>query len=313
MWQFMLGTAQDHGLEQNWFLDERSDFEKSTRAAAQYLKTLNSMFDGDWNFALASYNAGPGRLQGAVRRSKTTDFWKITASTRYLPRETREYVPMILAAIIIGRNPTMYGFEVGSGAPMTFETVSVPDALSLATIAEWAGVTVADLQALNPELRRTVTPSGAHTLKVPVGTSPTIQTKLATTNPEYLKFQFHTVKKGETITSIARKYDITTTVLRDYNDLSRTARVKAKQTLAIPPRPARALPTASAARPTPAATTASTAVTRAPTTPVVYRVRSGDTLFSIARQFDTTVDAIKRLNQLSGDRINPGDRLTVRR
>jgi membrane-bound lytic murein transglycosylase D len=128
-----------------------------------------------------------------------------------------------------------------------------------------------------------------------------------------LKFQFHTVKKGETITSIARKYDITTTVLRDYNDLSRTARVKAKQTLAIPPRPARALPTASAARPTPAATTASTAVTRAPTTPVVYRVRSGDTLFSIARQFDTTVDAIKRLNQLSGDRINPGDRLTVRR
>ena len=311
MWQFMLATGQEaRSCEQNWFLDERSDFEKSTRAAAQYLKTLNKMFDGDWNFALASYNAGPGRLQGAVRRAKTTDFWKITASTRYLPRETRDYVPMILAAIIIGRNPTMYGFEAGSAAPLAFETVTVPDALSLATIAEWAGVTVADLQALNPELRRTVTPAGQHPLKVPMGTAITIQAKLATTSPEYLKFQFHTVKKGETITTIARKYDITTTVLRDYNDLSRTARVKVRQTLAIPPRPARALPSASAARPTPAATTASTA--RPPSSgPVVYRVRAGDTLSGIARQFDTTVDAIKRLNSLSSDRIAPGDRLTV--
>jgi membrane-bound lytic murein transglycosylase D len=310
MWQFMLGTGQEHGLEQNWFLDERSDPEKATRAAAQYLKTLNRMFDGDWNFALASYNAGPGRLQGAVRRAKSTDFWKITASTRYLPRETREYVPMILAAIIIGRNPTMYGFEVGSAAPLTFDTVSVPDALSLATIAEWAGVTVADLQQLNPELRRTVTPAGAHTLKVPMGTAPTIQSRLATTNPEYLKFQFHTVKKGETVTSIARKYEITTTVLRDYNDLSRTAKVKAKQTLAIPPRPARALPAASATRP--AATTTASA-RPASTAPVTYRVRAGDTLYSIARQFDTTVDAIKRLNSLATDRIAAGDRLTIRR
>jgi len=145
-----------------------------------------------------------------------------------------------------------------------------------------------------------------------MGTAITIQAKLATTSPEYLKFQFHTVKKGETITTIARKYDLTTTVLRDYNDLSRTAKVKARQTLAIPPRPARALPSASTTRPTPAATTASTA---RPTGagPVVYRVRAGDTLYGIARQFDTTVDAIKRLNSLSSDRIAPGDRLTVRR
>src|SRR4030095_10775571 len=118
MWQFMLGTGLEHGLDHTWFVDERADPEKATRAAAQYLKTLSRMFDGDWYFALASYNAGPGRLQGAVRRSKITDYWEITASSRYLPRETREYVPMILAAILIAKNPSLYGFEIGAAAPL---------------------------------------------------------------------------------------------------------------------------------------------------------------------------------------------------
>ena len=307
MWQFMSGTGEEHGLQQNWFVDERSDPEKATRAAAKYLKTLYGMFDGDWHFALASYNAGPGRLQRAVRLSKKTDYWAISATSRYLPRETREYVAMILGAIIIARNPTLYGFDTSPAPPLQFETVTVPDALALTTIAEWAGVTMADLQALNPELRRTVTPQGPHALKVPVGTAPTIQTHLASTDPQFVKFQFHTVKRGETITSIARKYGLTTTVLRDYNDLSRTARVRTKQTLAIPPRPARALPS-SAVTARPVATVAANAQT-----PLVYRVRSGDTLFAIARQFDTTVDSIKRLNRLASDKINVGDRLTIRR
>ena len=116
MWQFMPATGREHGLDQTWFVDERSDPEKATRAAAQYLKTLHKMFDGDWNLALASYNAGPGRLQGAIRRAKTSDYWKMTPTTRYLPRETREYVPMIMAAIIIAKNPALYGFEVGTAA-----------------------------------------------------------------------------------------------------------------------------------------------------------------------------------------------------
>ena len=317
MWQFMSGTALEHDLKIDWFIDERSDPEKATRAAAQYLKTLHKMFDGDWYFALASYNAGPGRLERASRLSKKTDYWEIIKSSRYLPRETREYVPMILAAIIVGKNPSLYGFDVASAAPLTFETVSVPDALSLTTIAEWAGVSVADLQALNPELRRTVTPARSHLLKVPVGTAPTIQSRLTTTAPEYLRYQFHTVKRGETVTSIARKYGVTTTVLREYNDLSRTARVKMKQVIAIPPRAARALPTTASTRPsnaTLARAQTSTPARPAPNGgPVVYRVRPGDTLFGIARQFDTTVSAIKQLNQLSSDKINIGDRLTVRR
>ena len=99
MWQFIQSTAFENGLQQNWFVDERSDPEKATHAAAQYLKSLAEEFDGDWNLALASYNAGPGRVEGAIKRSKTTDYWKMSSSTKYLPRDTREYVPMILAAV----------------------------------------------------------------------------------------------------------------------------------------------------------------------------------------------------------------------
>ena len=312
MWQFMAPTAREYGLNaleptQSWFLDERSDPEKATRAAAQYLKTLNGMFDGDWYFALASYNAGPGRLQGAVRRSKTTDYWKITASTRYLPRETREYVPMILAAIIIARSPELYGFTVNSAPPLAYDTLVIPGALDLKIIAEWGGITVEDLQDLNPELRRTTTPMTAHTLKVPVGTAAAIQARLETADSLYRTFKFHTVKRGETVTSVSRKYGITSKELRDANGLSAKARITAKQELMIPARSATALPSATSSRPT----TSARATTGS--TPKTYRVRQGDTLFSIARQFSISVEELKRLNSLSSDRIKIGDQLTVRR
>jgi membrane-bound lytic murein transglycosylase D len=307
MWQFMLPTAREHGLTQDWFLDERSDPEKATRAAAQYLKTLNEMFDGDWKFALASYNAGPGRLQRAVRVSKKSDYWALTASSRYLPRETREYVPMIFAAIIIADDPELYGFEVASATPLAYETVEVPGALDLKIVAEWSDIPIEQLQDLNPDLRRLTTPARTHALKVPVGTAATVQARLATADPSLFRdqdFRFHTVRRGETLTSIARRYKITVAQLRGANDLSRrTTRVPVSQTLLIPQRPAAALPTASAAR-------TATASARTATT---YRVQRGDTLHSIASRFDTTVQDLKRLNQLSSDRINIGDRLTVRR
>jgi membrane-bound lytic murein transglycosylase D len=312
MWQFMGPTAKEYGLNQleptqSWFLDERSDPEKATRAAAQYLKTLNGMFDGDWYFALASYNGGPGRLQGAVRRAKTTDFWKITASTRFLPRETREYVPMILAAIIIARSPELYGFTVNSAAPIAYDVVQIPSALDLKIIAEWGGITVEELQELNPELRRTTTPLTPHTLKVPVGTAAPIQSRLETAGSLYRTFKFHTVKRGETVTTVARKYGISAKELREANSLSAKAKLSAKQELMIPARSATALPSAASARPT--ASTRPTSSSAAKT----YRVRQGDTLFSIARQFSITVDELKRLNGLASDRIKIGDQLTVRR
>lgn len=305
MWQFMLGTAREFGLEQNWYLDERSDPEKATRAAARYLKSLNEVF-GDWNLALASYNAGPGRMQRAIRLSKQTDYWDITSTSKYLPRETREYVPMILAAVVIARNPTLYGFEPTGTAPLTFERVTVPDALNLKIVAEWANVSVESLQELNPELRRLTTPAGAHDLKVPTGTAASVRTRLASADPGlFVRFEQHTVRRGETLGAIARKYGLSVADLMQANQM-RSTRLSINQTLILPTRPASGLPS----------TVSSTARASAPRTtsrPTTYSVRRGDTLIGIAQRFATTVSEIKRLNNLSSDRIVVGARLTVRR
>jgi membrane-bound lytic murein transglycosylase D len=310
MWQFMLPTAQEFDLQSNWFIDERSDPEKATKAAATYLKYLRDFFDGDWHLALASYNAGQGRIQRALQRSKREDFWEVTSTSRYLPRETRDYVPMILAAMIIAKNPGLYGFEVGAAAPLAYETVVVPNALDLKYVAEWAGVSVEAIQELNPELRRTTTPMTRHELKVPVGTAAPILAQLPAAESLYASFKFHTVRRGETLATIARKYKITQTDLRQANDM-RTSRVRPNQSLMIPQRPAPGLPSApaSSAR----ATATATARPTASTSQTTYRVQRGDTLSSIARQFDMSVADLKKMNRLSTDKINIGDRLTVRR
>jgi membrane-bound lytic murein transglycosylase D len=304
MWQFMDYTAKDYGLRLDWFVDERSDPEKATRAAAQYLKSLRDMFDGDWLFALASYNAGPARLQSAATRSKSSDFWTISASTRYLPRETREYVPMILAAIVVGRNPELYGFQVNSTAPRTYETVEIPGALDLKIVAEWANLSVEQLQDLNPELRRTTTPMTAHALKVPIGTASMIEAGLATADTLYRTFSFHTVRKGDTLASIGRKYGVSVSAIREANALSANARLSVRQTLAIPAPSTTALPAVAATNGGPKA--------QADPASEFYRVQPGDTLFGIARQFSITVPQLKQWNRLSGDTIRVGDRLRIR-
>jgi membrane-bound lytic murein transglycosylase D len=309
MWQFELETAKDEGLRQNWFLDERSDPEKATRAAAQYLKMLRNLFDGDWNMALASYNAGMGRVQRAAQKAKTADYWQMTASSRYLPRETREYVPMILAAIIIARNPLHYGFEIGLVEPMAYDRVIVPDALSLGVVAEWLAIPIEQIQNLNPELRRGMTPLGKHELKVPVGSGAIVEANLTTAAPSIFasaSFRWHTVKKGETLAAIARRYKTTTVKLAAANDLKPTSRVRGGTTLMVPMAPAAALASHASNRPVALASAASS--DRA-----TYKVKPGDTLYGIAQKFDVTVQSLKQLNQLSSNTIVPGDRLTVRR
>jgi membrane-bound lytic murein transglycosylase D len=304
MWQFMPGTGAEHGLRQDWFIDERSDPEKATRAAAQYLKTLHRMFDGDWALALASYNAGPGRVQRAADRARTEDYWRLTSSTRYLPRETREYVPMIMAAIVIAKNPELYGFEVEASAPLSFEKVTVDQAIDLKYIAEWSGVSVDALRELNPELRRSTTPMASHELKVPVGTAPTIARQLASAEALFVKFPMHTVKRGETVTTIARRYRVSVAELRAANDLTSRSKLRVSQTLMIPQRPAAGLPTAVAR--------ATQTTTPPMAAPVTHRVQRGDTLYSIARRYDTTVASLKQANRLRSNTINVGDRLMIR-
>jgi membrane-bound lytic murein transglycosylase D len=331
MWQFMRGTALENGLKQDWYIDERADPEKATRAAAKYLKTLYKTF-GDWHLALASYNGGPGRVQRAIKRSGHKDFWKLSASRTYLPRETRDYVPLILAAVIVARNPAQYGITVqpAHGNPL-FERVTLPSPLDLRRVAEWVGIPVKSIQELNPELRRWTTPLKAeeYELKVPQGTAEVVRIRLTETNPADLApLNHHTVKKGETLLSIARKLKVSRTDLAEANYLRSTAKLRQGQQLIIPRAPTLLLATrtdnpAPDEEPRPATTVAAAAaaVTPAPAVPtpaaakdgsVVHRVKSGETLFSIARLYRTTVASLKQLNRLRSNTILAGQRLTVR-
>ena len=326
VWQFMRGTALENGLKADWYLDERADPVKATQAAAKYLKTLFSTFE-DWHLAMASYNGGPGRVRRALTRSRQNDFWKLTSSTRWLPRETREYVPMILAAVIIAKNPTQYGFDIVPMAPLPTETVTVPPALDLRRVAEWAGVPVDDIQKLNPEFRRWTTPvrQGEYTIKVPEGTADKVRAGLEASAPNQLNaLQFHTVKRGETLASIAKKLRVNRTDLAEANYLKATSRVSVGARLVIPRMPSAALLARATKEPSDLEKTAETIVADvlAETTAVApmvenraavktYRVKSGDTLYTIAKRFKVTVNQLKAWNKLRTSNLQVGTRLLL--
>jgi membrane-bound lytic murein transglycosylase D len=309
VWQFMKGTALENGLKHDWYIDERSDPQKATVAAANYLKTLAEMFGGDWHLALASYNGGPGRVQRAIKQVGKTDFWLISAKPKALPRETREYVPMILAAIVIARNPAQYGFSIESSeARPSFETVAVSHPVDLRKVAEWAGTTLATIHELNPELRRQTTPKdSAYELKVPAGTSAEIALHLNESVDVALPSEtYYTVKRGDTLPVIARKLQVTRSDLVEANHIAANARLIAGQQLLIPDG---LLPAARSSRPAVSPVVASSP---APRVKSEYRVRQGDTLTSIAELYSTSVKTPQSWNpQLTSARVTVGQRLTV--
>ena len=322
-WQFMKATAIEQGLKHDWYIDERSDPEKATLAAAKYLKTLHKLFDGDWHLVLAAYNGGMGRVQRAMNRSGVEDFWRLSQSSRYLPRETREYVPLILAAIIVAKNPAQYGFDIVAEPPVAYEKVTVPRAIDLRRVAEWTGTTIDEIQALNPELRRWTTPLKAqeYELKLPMGTAESFQTRLAVATPgDLISLKYHTVKRGETLATIARKLRVSRADLAEANHLSVRSKVRIGQELVIPRAPATTM-LASNSRPAAPDAVASRAISGPAAVPdapaqeetrtITYKVKRGDTLFGIAKLFDTTVDRIKSLNRLRSNTITPGVRLKI--
>jgi membrane-bound lytic murein transglycosylase D len=320
-WQFMKATAIENGLHHDWYIDERSDPEKATIAAAKYLKALSKMFDGDWNLVLAAYNGGQGRVQRAVKRSGKEDFWELSATSKFLPRETREYVPLILAAIIVAKNPAQYGFNIVAHEPISYDKVHVPRAVDLRRVAEWTGTSIDEIQALNPQLRRWTTPVKYPTfeLKVPPGTGDQFQARLADAAPgDLTALKWYTVRRGESLANIARTLKVSRIDLAEANSLSVRSRVRTGQELIIPRAPAtllasrteRPAPAEVASRPlTGAATIPDGPVRRQ--SPIVYRVKRGDTLSSIAELFDTTVAHIKSLNKLRGNAIVAGARLKI--
>ena len=328
VWQFMQGTAAAHGLRQTWYIDERSDPEKATFAAAKYLKSLCSIFDGDWHLALASYNGGPGRIQKALSRSRLADFWSLAEKPRLLPRETREYVPMILAAIVIARNPLQYGFEapaVPDATAPSYEKVKLDQPVDLRRIAEWTGSSISNIQSLNPELRQWTTPinPAGYELKVPPGTATALQERISQASPnELATFRWYSVRSGESLAGIARKVGVKRADLASANGLGTQSPVRVGQKLIVPQRGATVLLAARADRPEPPAASRAVvaggatmgeapSVAPSESTKLVYRVKSGDSLFSIARLFNTTVQSLKLWNHLRTSAIKPGDRLTI--
>jgi membrane-bound lytic murein transglycosylase D len=307
LWQFITGTGKLYGLRQDYWVDDRFDPEKATRAAARHLKDLYDEF-GDWYLAMAAYNAGPRRIERAIQRSGVRDFWTL-AQKRHLPRETRSYVPLILAATLIGKNPEAYGFSRPSSAPLEFDVVSLDAPIDLETAAKSAGTTVDEMKVLNPELRHWVTPLDrpSYELKIPKGSRSAFDTALAAIpQNERVRFGAHVVERGDTLSKIAKRYGTTIEALASANNMRTRTMIHPGQVLTVPVPPG-AL--ASASRTFREATRDSIPQGDEE----IYVVERGDTLGAIASSFRMSVSDLRLLNDLpeSSTRIYPGQRLIV--
>lgn len=224
LWQFMAGTARRYGLRVDQWVDERFDPEKSTLAAAAYLRDLYKQF-GSWQLAQAAYNAGEMTVTRAIRAVGSTDFWALARSSS-LKQETKEFVPQIHAATVIGQDPTRYGFDVGGQAPATVERIPIPPGTNLATISKTVGVSTDTLRALNPVLVKGVTPPGGpYQLRVPAGTSLAMQPALVASRPGAdrrppLAAKVHVVRSGDTVSAIAKRYRVASGDVLRWNNLA---------------------------------------------------------------------------------------------
>jgi membrane-bound lytic murein transglycosylase D len=234
LWQFMAPTARLYGLRVDRWLDERLDPEKSTVAAANYLRDLYTVF-GSWDLAQAAYNAGEGRVQQAIQGTGTRDFWVLHRRSPRLMQETKNFVPAIHAATLIGRQPEQYGFTVVPEEPVRYDVVTVPRGSRLMRLAGLSGVALAELEQLNPELWQKQTPPDApYELKIPVGTATAMQAALEIERaPRRVapgiasapRAGIHVVHAGDTVWRIARQYGVSATQIARWNGLERPDRI----------------------------------------------------------------------------------------
>ena len=298
IWQFMVGTGRAYGLRDNWWIDERSDVRKSTRAAARHLKDLYEEF-GDWNLVLAAYNAGGRRIERNWKRYGRIDYWTMV-KRRLLPRETRNFVPSILASIIIFKHPGKYGFSVEPDPPLRYESIRLYEQVDLRVAAEEVGISVRTLFELNPELRRGITPYNFpdYRLKVPLGKGELLRQKLASL-PAHKRVQFrhHRVSRGETLSVIASGYRSSIQAIAEVNRIRNIHRLQIGQNLIIP------LGGSPSGGFRPSA---------GQDLPEKHVVRRGESLFKIARRYGVTVRDLLRWNNLKADGvIHPGQNIRI--
>jgi membrane-bound lytic murein transglycosylase D len=285
MWQFVAYRGQEYGLRHTWWLDERQDPEKATHAAAQHLRDLYKMF-GDWYLAMAAYNCGPGNVQKAIERTGYADFWELYRRN-VLPRETKNYVPIILALTLIAKDAPHYGIQAEPESPVSTDMVKPGRAIDLRLVAETIDVDVETLRTLNPSLLRLATPDDpAFELHLPLGSAPKFSAEIADIPPDkWVSWRRHRVAAGETLTAIAKKYRVTPKAIADANNLESTTALNTGEKLIIPA----IQPAAENKR-----------------RMVSYRVRKGDTFLGIADRFSVESEDLLKWNRLKSKRVSRG-------
>ena len=288
MWQFM--PHGDYGLARSAYLDERFDPEKSTRAYARYMKFIYNQL-GDWYLSMAAYDWGAGNVQRAVQKTGYADFWELYKRNN-LPAETKNYVPEILAAIIIANHPTQYGFDdVTLDPPVLTDTVTINYSADLRLVSDIVGAPIDELMALNPSVLRMATPpDAAFDLHLPAGTATLFSQRIeAIPAARRNAWRYHRVTAEDTLASVAREYSVSQAALAAANQLRSIDSLQGVEALAIPLAPVAAPPARMA----------------------LYTVRRGDTLVTIADRFGVSLNQLRRWNNIAGIKVEPGRRLHV--
>lgn len=298
LWQFMPATGRSLGLTNDHWYDSRRDVSASTDAALTYLERLNRRMDGNWLLALASYNAGAGNVRKALRKarenSRSTAFWELE-----LPKETRDYIPRLLAMATVVSAPEQYGLSLPELANRPYFTdVKIPGQMDLQVAAGLAKMPIEDLLQLNPGFSRGVTgPQGPHRLLLPIAQAPLFNRNLAELPPsQYIRWRSHRVVKGDTLLGLAKRYKVSVASIKQTNNI-RGNTIRAGKALRIPSSNALSLERF-------------TAKLGSPKSRVRYRVRKGDSLYAIAQRFDVRIADLRRWNKL-GKYLRPGQRLDV--
>ncbi len=306
-WQFIRGTGRGYGLKQNWLIDERRDPVHSTRAAAKYFKALHKAF-GSWHLAMCSYNAGENRVLRAVMNNVSRDFWELHAK-RQLPRETLNYVPKFIAAARIASQPAKYGFyNIKKNEPFEFEEVALTKGVSLSKMASNLGVSKTELKRLNPSFKTDYAPiyrGKSINLRVPVGKGNVAKTAAlkSISSRKYAVSEgadFHRVRRGDSLYKIAKRYGTTVSKLKRLNGLSGRSIIRPGRRIKLPG-------SGNVARVSRKTSSALASMPKSGT----YKVRSGDSLWTIARKFGLTIRGLKSMNSLRSSKLRIGQVLKV--
>ena len=315
-WQFIRGTGKRYGLTINYWVDERRDPVKATHAAARYLKDLHQEF-GSWYLAAAAYNAGEGKIRRALKRYKADNFWSISQGRRYyLKRETRQYVPKMIAAALIAKEPDKYGFsDIKYEKPLAYDVVKVHPGTSLGVAAKLAGIKSKDLNDLNPELRRWAVPptGGMYELRIPRGEKASFEVAYAKLPVRQRKARVGAVTvrvhRGDTLGRIAKTHGVSLRDLMAMNPNLNPRRLRIGQAVVVPP--GRGSRSVQVAQSSSSLTRRSLAGSPRGTRKIHHTVKSGDTLWHIARSYNIDWRDILRWNGRHTSRLQPGQHLVL--